>query len=281
MQERLNRLSGTLDYSGFGRCNVVIEAVPEKLKLKQQMVSEIEQRAKIPTIFASNTSSLPITDIAKKADFPERVVGMHFFSPVEKMPLVEVIVTEHTAPWVTKTISKLARTMGKHVIVVNDCAGFYTTRILAPYLVEATSMLLEGYSIQDIDRAAEEVGFPVGPITLMDEVGIDVGAKVTAIMKEHYGDRMWFPDDQMVQKFIAEKRLGRKANKGFYLAKNGESVVEDGLKRVDPEAMKHLPPGTPKQGGSRQKLGQRLLLAMLNRAAYCLHEGILRDPYSG
>ena len=105
----------------------------------------------------------------------------------------------------------------------------------------------------------------------MDEVGIDVGAKVTAIMKEHYGDRMWFPDDQMVQKFIAEKRLGRKANKeSSYLYKNGESVVEDGLKRVDPEAMKHSLPGTPKQGGSRQKLGQRLLLAMLNRGCLLL-----------
>ena len=124
-------MSGGLDYRGFNHADVVIEAVPEILELKQKMALEIEDNTQ-GAIFATNTSSLPITEIAEKATHPERVVGMHFFSPVEKMPLVEIIVTKHTDPKVTKTISKLARTMGKHVIVVNDCAGFYTTRALAP-----------------------------------------------------------------------------------------------------------------------------------------------------
>ena len=126
--ERMNRLSGGLDFHGFEHADVVIEAVPEILELKQDMVLQIEAQTRKEAIFATNTSSLPITEIAAKAKHPERVIGMHFFSPVEKMPLVELIVTEHTSPEVTKTISKLARKMGKHVIIVNDCAGFYTTR---------------------------------------------------------------------------------------------------------------------------------------------------------
>ena len=175
--ERMNRLSGGLEFHGFGHADVVIEAVPEILGLKQDMVLQIEAQSNKEAIFATNTSSLPITEIAAKAKYPERVIGMHFFSPVEKMPLVELIVTEHTSPEVTKTVSKLARKMGKHVIIVNDCAGFYTTRALAPYLTEAMFMLLEGFDALDIDQAAMEAGFPVGPITLLDEVGIDVGAK--------------------------------------------------------------------------------------------------------
>ena len=134
---------------------------------------------------------------------------MHFFSPVEKMPLVEVIVTPQTDPVVTKTVVELGRTMGKHVIVVNDCAGFYTTRVLAPYMIEALFLLSEGYRIPDIDAAAQQLGFAVGPITLMDEVGIDVGAKVTSIMKEYYSDHMDFPELEATQAFIDEGRLGK------------------------------------------------------------------------
>ena len=177
--------------------DVVIEAVPEKLELNQKIIQYVEEMSDASNreiVFSSNTSSLPITEIAKNAKYPERVLGMHFFSPVEKMPLVEVIVTEKTDPKYTEQIVKIARRMGKHVIVVNDCAGFYTTRILAPYLIEALFLALEGYSILDIDLAAQEAGFPVGPITLMDEVGIDVSAKVIEIMKQYYGNRMGFPN---------------------------------------------------------------------------------------
>ena len=282
--ERMNRLSGGLDFEGFSTADVIIEAVPEVLALKQDMLRQIEELTKTGAIFASNTSSLPITEIAQYAAHPERVIGMHFFSPVEKMNLVEVIVTAKTDPKVTKTISQLSRKMGKDVIVVNDCAGFYTTRALVPYLSEAIFLLLGGYDVAEIDLAATEAGFFVGPLTLLDEVGIDVGAKIIKIMKEHYGDRMELPDAATTDVFVNEGRLGRKSNKGFYVYEKNKSKMEKGQKIVDAGIYKHL----PKMEGeyqsnkaSRRFLANRLKLAFINEAVLCLEEGILRDPESG
>ena len=280
--QRLNRVSGGLDWAGFGQVDVVIEAVPEKLELKQQMVAEFEAITKRGGIFATNTSSLPISEIASRAAHPERVIGMHFFSPVEKMPLVEIIVTEQTDPKVTKTISALARRMGKHVIVVRDCAGFYTTRALAPYLVEATHLMLQGIDPTAIDEAAIRQGFPVGPVTLMDEVGIDVGAKVIAVMRKHYGHRLELPDDSLFGGFMEEGRFGRKANKGFYLYEDGKTVKKKGRKQVDPAVHKLLPEGVRRNNDpDLDAIGERLVLALVNEAAYCLHEGILFEPCAG
>ena len=281
--ERMNRLSGGLEFHGFAHADVVIEAVPEILTLKQDMVLQIEAQTNKEAIFATNTSSLPITDIAAKAKHPERVIGMHFFSPVEKMPLVELIVTEHTSPEVTKTVSKLARKMGKHVIIVNDCAGFYTTRALAPYLTEAMFMLLEGFDALDIDQAAMEAGFPVGPITLLDEVGIDVGAKILRVMQQYYGDRMEFPDMTTMDNFIAEKRFGKKNGKGFFVYENGKSKLVNGKKVVDESIKRHLPKVKARTTNieSRKILARRMKFIFMNEAMYCLQEGILRDPEAG
>ncbi len=281
--ERMNRLSGGLDYRGFAHADVVIEAVPEILELKQDMVLQIEELTHKDAIFATNTSSLPITEIAAKAKHPERVIGMHFFSPVEKMPLVELIVTEYTSSEVTKTVSKLARKMGKHVIIVNDCAGFYTTRALAPYLTEAIFMLLEGYDALDVDQAAMEAGFPVGPITLLDEVGIDVGAKIIRVMQKYYGDRMQFPDMTTIDNFIAEKRFGKKNSKGFFVYENGKSKMVNGKKVVDQTIKRHLPKVEARNTNieSRKLLAKRLKFIFMNEAMHCLEEGILRDPEAG
>ncbi|MBP47934.1 MAG: fatty acid oxidation complex subunit alpha FadJ [Myxococcales bacterium] len=281
MTERLGRLSGGVDYSGFGQADVVIEAVLEKMDLKHQMIADIEKHTRREAIFATNTSALPITEIAAKAAHPERVIGMHFFSPVEKMPLVEVIVTDKTDPVVTKTISQLSRKMGKHVIVVRDCPGFYTTRVLAPYMIEAVYMMMEGYRIEDIDRAATEVGFPVGPITLMDEVGIDVGQKVLATMRKHYSDHMDFPPDH-IQAFIGEGRLGKKTEKGFYLyEKGGRSKMDKGRKLVDESVYQHLPNGTQTRNADFEEMGERLVLSLVNEAVRCLEEGILLSAEAG
>lgn len=278
---RRNRISGGLDWAGMGTAEVIIEAVPEKLELKQAQVAEIEARTKKDAIFATNTSALPITEIASKAAHPDRVIGMHFFSPVEKMPLVEVVVTKQTAPWVTKTIAQLGRTMGKHVIVVNDGPGFYTTRVLAPYMTEAMHMLLAGYDPLDVDEAATRVGFQVGPVTLLDEVGIDVGSKVTETMKAYFAGRMEFPDDSITKKFLAEGRLGRKASKGFYVYENGDTKKVGGKKVVDNAVRAHLPTAGGPKVADFATMSDRLLLALVNEAAYCLHEGILNDSKSG
>ncbi len=279
--QRLNRISGGLDWAGFGNAEITIEAVPEVLGLKQQMVAEYEDVTKGGGIFASNTSSLPISQIAAKARHPERVIGMHFFSPVEKMPLVEIIVTDKTDPVVTKTTVAVARKMGKHVIVVNDCAGFYTTRALAPYMVEALYLATEGHDLLHIDEAAMGVGFPVGPITLMDEVGIDVGAKVIKVMREHYGERLDLPDDDVNGVFVEEGRLGRKASKGFFLYKDGKSVTEDGHKVIDPAVYAHLPGGAERKPADPKAMAERMVLALVNEAAWCKHEGVLRNAESG
>lgn len=280
VHQRMGRLSGGIDYAGFGQADVVIEAVLEKVSLKHQMIADIERVTRKEAIFATNTSALPIGEIAAKAKHPERVIGMHFFSPVEKMPLVEIIITDKTSPEVTKTISQLSRKMGKHVIVVRDCAGFYTTRVLAPYMVEATFMLIEGYAIEDIDEAATRVGFPVGPITLMDEVGIDVGQKVLDTMRTHYSEHMEFPPDN-ISKFLEEGRLGRKANKGFFLYEKGKSQMVKGHKVIDESVYDHLPNGRTTRVANLDEMGERLVLALANEASRCMEEGILLDPESG
>jgi 3-hydroxyacyl-CoA dehydrogenase/enoyl-CoA hydratase/3-hydroxybutyryl-CoA epimerase len=195
------------------------------------------------------------------------------------MPLVEIIVTPKTSPQTTATTVAVARRMGKHVIVVNDCAGFYTTRALVPYMAEALFLATEGVPLESIDEAAMGVGFPVGPVTLMDEVGIDVGAKVMKVMKEHYGDRMQFPPD-VSAKLIEEGRLGRKNNKGFYVYENGKSTMVKGHKVIDETVYKHLPRGRRSEPNLAE-MGERMVLGLVNEAVLCRQENILRDAYAG
>lgn len=281
MDERMARISGGTDWAGMGHAEVLIEAVFEDLGLKQRLLAEFEAVSQIDGIFASNTSALPITEIAAKAARPQNVIGMHFFSPVEKMPLVEVIVTDKTSPEVTKTTVDIARKMGKHVIVVQDCPGFYTTRALVPYMSEAIFLALDGYKLEEIDEAATKVGFPVGPITLSDEVGIDVGVKVLKEMKHYYGERMQLPPDVSAQ-LMEEGRLGRKNNKGFYLYKDGKSINDDhGQKQIDPTVYRHFPGGKGNKAADWREMADRMILGLVNEAALCLQEGILRDAYAG
>jgi 3-hydroxyacyl-CoA dehydrogenase/enoyl-CoA hydratase/3-hydroxybutyryl-CoA epimerase len=178
LEEKMALLSGSLNYSDLDNQEIIIEAVFEDLKLKQNILKDVEANAKPNTIFATNTSALPIKAIAANAKNPELVIGMHYFSPVPKMPLLEIIKTDKTADWVIATCFDVGVRQGKTVIVVNDGPGFYTTRILAPLMNEAQLMLDEGGDILQIDREMNLFGYPVGPITLSDEVGIDVGAHI-------------------------------------------------------------------------------------------------------
>ena len=220
-------ISGTTDYQGFAHRDVVIEAVFEDLALKQRMVSEVEQYGGPQTIFASNTSSLPIGDIAAHASRPGQVIGLHFFSPVEKMPLVEVIPHKGTDPQTIATVVQLAKRQGKTPIVVADKAGFYVNRILAPYINEAMRLLVEGEPIEVIDNALVKFGFPVGPIQLLDEVGIDTGTKIIPVLEGAFGER-FSPPANIIHAILKDDRKGRKNNRGFIFmrqkgvkAKNG------------------------------------------------------------
>ena len=279
------KLSSTADYSGFKSADIVIEAVFEDLDLKRQMLADIESiEDNKEIIFASNTSALPIDDIAKGAKQPERVIGMHYFSPVEKMPLLEIVVGKDTSDWVTASCVELGKKQGKTVIVVNDSPGFYTTRILAPFINEATHMIYEGVTIEDVDDALQQAGFPVGPITLLDEVGIDVGSHIADTMEKSFGERL-APLEAM-QKVVNDDRKGRKNKRGFYSyteQKNPLSgLFKSNSKTVDESIYTVLGGSSP---GSKtldaDSIAERCLLQMVNEAAYCLDEGVLRSARDG
>lgn len=267
-----NRVTGSSTWDGFANTDLVIEAVFEDLDIKKEIIKDVEAIVSEDTIFASNTSSLPIADIAAASSRPETVVGMHYFSPVEKMPLLEVITTDRTADWVTATAVQEGKNQGKTVIVVNDGPGFYTSRVLAPYSVEAAYLLQEGASIEAIDGAMTSWGFPVGPLLLGDEVGIDVAAHVGETMVAAFGSRMEGPD--IMHALIKDDRKGRKNGKGFYVYDKGE--------RGDPDASVYAVLGLGERSSmARAAIQERIALAFINEAARCLEEGILRSARDG
>ncbi len=265
--------TGTTTYEGLKGADVVIEAVFEDLSLKRQMVRDVEEAGRDDAIFASNTSSLPITQIAAASKHPETVIGMHYFSPVHKMPLLEIIVTDRTADWVTATCVDLGKRQGKQVIVVKDGVGFYTSRVLAPMMNEAAHLVAEGVPIDKVDTAMLDWGFPVGPIKLTDEVGIDVGAKVGKIMLDAFGDRMSPPDG--MQRLIADERYGRKNGRGFYL-------YGDQKKKGVDESVYEIIGVTPNNKSiSAEDIAWRCALQFVNEACRCFGEGILRSARDG
>ena len=267
-------LSGGDTYAGFGRAELTIEAVFEELGVKQQVLREVEAVLPPDGVFASNTSTIPITRIAEAARAPERVIGMHFFSPVAKMPLVEVIPGARTEPQTVSTTVAFGRRMGKTVIVVKDSPGFWVNRILAPYGNEVGHLLAEGASIEDIDSMAVRFGFPVGPVTLLDEVGLDVAVKVAGVMQEAYGDHIIPVQGPGVAAMVKEGRLGRKSGRGFYFYKGGK-------KRGVDESVYSLLGVHPNGGPRPAEILQRLVLGMVNEAARALGEGVVRNPRDG
>ena len=279
----MTRLGGSTTYAGFENADVIIEAVFEDLALKRRILAETEAAAREDCVFASNTSALPIGEIAAEAKRPERVLGMHYFSPVPKMPLLEIIVTKRTAPWARATAIELGILQGKTVIVVTDGPGFYTTRILAPFLHEALLVLEEGGEVRQIDRAMRRFGYPVGPVTLLDEVGIDVGAHVTrGVLGKLFADKGVTPSDALVRLEAAGFK-GRKNRKGFYrYGEGGLRIPGLGKKRkeVNTEVYAFFG-GEKRKAFEDQEIQHRLALLMVNEAATCLQEGIISEPRDG
>jgi len=211
----MSRVMPAKSYEELKNCELVIEAVFEDIEVKHQVLKETEAQIPKDGIFASNTSSLPISEIAKAAKRPENVVGMHYFSPVPKMPLLEIIKTDKSSDRAIAIARNFGVKQGKNVIVVNDGPGFYTTRILAFYINEAIRMLEERISVGDIDKAMTAFGFPVGPVKLLDEVGLDVGAHVNETLTDLFAKRGIEPSP-MAGKMIDAGYRGRKNQKGFY-----------------------------------------------------------------
>jgi 3-hydroxyacyl-CoA dehydrogenase / enoyl-CoA hydratase / 3-hydroxybutyryl-CoA epimerase len=271
--ERLSALlSGGDDYRGFGRADLLIEAVFEDLELKRRVLAEVEAVTRPEAIFASNTSTIPIRDIAAEARRPDRVLGMHFFSPVEKMPLLEVIPTDATDPEAIITAVRFGRRMGKTVIVVADHPGFWVNRILSPYLNEAAILLAEGVPIEVIDRTMTQWGFPVGPIALLDEVGLDVAQKAGAVMYAAFGDRLRPPET--LARLLTDGRLGRKNGRGFYRYHDEHKAGVD-------DSVYSLIGVRPADDVDPGMVERRLVFAMLNEAAMAVEDGAVRTPRDG
>ncbi len=273
-EAELSRMTASAQYTGFKGLDLVIEAVFEDINLKHQMVRDVEQYGNDHTIFASNTSSLPITKVAEAASRPENVIGLHYFSPVEKMPLLEIITHEKTSPEVVASCVAFGKAQGKTVIVVKDGPGFYTTRVLAPYLNEASRLLLEGMGPKQLDQALMQLGFPVGPITLLDEVGIDVGTKVGPVLEAAFGERMKSP--AAAAKMIEHGFLGRKSGKGFYLYGDGVKG-----KPVNQEVYKVMGVQPGHTSIDAVEAAERCTWMFINEAAFCLQEGLLQQPMHG
>jgi 3-hydroxyacyl-CoA dehydrogenase/enoyl-CoA hydratase/3-hydroxybutyryl-CoA epimerase len=267
MNGRMALLSGTLDYSGFARCEVTIEAVVEKLAVKRAVLQEWEAAVPPAAIFASNTSTLPITEIAAGASEPHRVVGMHFFNPVHRMPLVEIIRGARTSEATIATVFDLAKRLGKTPVVVKDSPGFLVNRILAPYLSEAVRLVREGCRIDDVDRALTDFGMPVGPLALLDDVGLDVASKAAEVLHAAFPDRLKPAGDEAL---AVAGRLGRKSGRGFYDYERGKrgtpSPQAYEILRARPSDIPPLPP---------EVIQARLVLPMINEAAHCLEEQVV------
>ena len=267
-QKMMQRISPTLDYSGFGTVELVIEAVIEKMDVKKAVLKEVESKAP-GAVLTSNTSSLSISEMQSALARPADFCGMHFFNPVERMPLVEIIRGSQTSDETIATVHAVARKLEKTPVLVNDGAGFLVNRILAPYLNEAGWLLADGASIEAIDKALVNFGMPMGPVRLLDEVGLDVSRHAGRVMYEAFGERLRpAPPLEALEK---SQRLGKKGGAGFYKYEDGKQ------KEVDASVYGELglqPGGTL----SEQDIQRRAVFVMINEAARILEDGIVAGP---
>jgi 3-hydroxyacyl-CoA dehydrogenase/enoyl-CoA hydratase/3-hydroxybutyryl-CoA epimerase len=269
-RRKMALLQPTLELDGLRRADLVIEAVVEKLDVKQKVFADLALRVEPEAVLASNTSSLSIDAIARDTPNPERVVGMHFFNPVHKMPLVEVIMGRRTSPRAASTVAAFARRLGKTPVMVGDGPGFLVNRLLAFYMSEAMTLVAEGHGIDEIDAAMVEWGMPMGPIALTDEVGIDVAVKVAHILGEAFGERLAAPPGQ--DKLIAAGRLGAKNGSGFYRYEERKRTTPD------PEVYALLGLNQRVREADSTRLVERMVLPMVNEAARCLEERVVAQP---
>lgn len=255
IQMAMDRLQPDVEGRGVARADLIIEAVFENLKVKQDIFKKVEQLAKPDAIMATNTSSIPLEEIATVLDHPQRLVGIHFFNPVAKMPLIEVVHGQQTEQSIVINAAKFVTQISRSPISVKSSPGFLVNRILMPYLMEAMQMLEEQFSAHVIDKAAEQFGMPMGPVTLADMIGLDVCLSVAKELSQFFGAEV----PPMLEKMVAEKHLGVKTGRGFYTYKNGKP--EKTTESSEPRDL--------------EVLQDRLILIMVNEAVACLDEGVV------
>ena len=264
VEMKMGHITYTTSFDGFDNCDLVLEAIVENTDAKQELYAKLEELIDEKAIIASNTSSLSISMLSENMKKPERFIGMHFFNPVDRMPLVEIIPGKKSSPKTIATVVELAKQAGKTPIVVGDCAGFLVNRILLPYINEAARMFEEGASFERIDKLILDFGMPMGPFVLADEVGLDVGYKVAKVLEDAYGDRMKV-SSILDRIYVKMQLLGKKSGKGFYL--------HAGKKREPNDAVKKLV--FSKRRFDEKEIIDRSILIMINEAAMCLEEGVV------
>lgn len=270
LRNGMSRISVGLDYTGFARADIVVEAVVEKMEIKKAVLAEVENHVSPEAVIATNTSGLSINEMASVMKHPERFGGLHFFNPVDRMPLVEIIRGDRTGDGAVATLFAVARRMGKTPILVKDSPGFLVNRILIPYMLEAARMLGEGVAVDQIDRAAEAFGMPMGPLRLVDEIGMDIGLHVAKHLESAFGARMAVPE--VFDTFIKQGLLGKKSGSGFYLHAPGKKGEPD----VNPK-VRELIAGS---GASitDSTVSDRLGMVMLLEAVRCLEDRVVQRP---
>jgi 3-hydroxyacyl-CoA dehydrogenase/alkylation response protein AidB-like acyl-CoA dehydrogenase/enoyl-CoA hydratase/carnithine racemase len=269
VRDGLDRISPVSGPVPLGQCGLIIEAAVENLELKKKIFQGLDELAGDHTILATNTSALPISELAAGTRRPERVLGLHFFNPVHRMQLVEIVAARQTSPEVLQRALHFVRHIGKLPVVVKDSPGFLVNRILMPYLVEAGNLFEAGASLTNLDEAMLDFGMPMGPMCLLDEVGIDVARHVAQTLVAHYPDRMAIPES--LNRMIQAGMLGRKTGRGFYLHRKG--------KPPQPHAEVASFIGNQAAGAlSRKDLQERMVLLMVNESARCLEEQVVTDP---
>lgn len=261
------------NFAAFTAADIVIEAVLENVELKQETLAAIEA---LPgeRIFATNTSAIPLREITANAQHPERVVGMHYFSPVPKMPLLEIVTSDKTSPEVLATAREVGKRQGKTMIVVQDGPGFYTTRMIGVYVAEALLAIRSGVAPLALDQALVDLGFPLGPFAMLDDVGIATGASIQRVLQELLESRGYTPDTA-ADTLVAAGYTGRASGKGFYRYENGKRKRE-----IDPQVHRLL--GLPTEATkSAAEAARRILLLLINEAYRCLDDGTLQSADDG
>jgi len=246
---------------------IVIEAASEKLDIKKKIFADLAANTSDTAMLATNTSALPIDELATSTGSPARVVGLHFFNPVSRMKLIEVVAGRQTAPEIVERALAFARQIGKLPVLVQDSPGFLVNRVLFPYLLDAAEMFQNGVSAEEIDGALLEWGMPMGPLRLIDEIGVDITVDISATLEKAFGARDRAPE--ILQKMLAAKMLGRKSGGGFYKYEGKQQTANEALQEWRQESGEKF---------TLENITNRLAYLMVNEAARCLEEKVVTSP---